>query len=461
VRHGTVLLLLTRVAAADPAPIEPADPSSEEPPVTARDVRGAPVPGEESGRVDHEPGEGVARKLGRAVLWVPRIPIVLALKGARGAFYLQDRYNVAEIADEFQTEDKKIAFFPSAFAETGFGLNVGIRASLTDLISEERISGRVGIGGRHRWIADLEVARRLGPVDVSLSGRREARDNDLFFGYGNTDVTSPEMPLDPLTADVGASARFRSRLLRGMATASIKLPQHFSLTATTAVVRRELAGTDTADSIDTLFDVSALPGFVTNTTYLHSELTVAWDTRRRASRWDGHGVRSAGGLVLGFADYQHGLAGEPDFVRYGMDLQRIVQLARGPRLLELRLYGEAVTGRRDEVPFTELPRLGGSNLLRGYVAGRFRDRLAAVGQVRYLWPALSWLAPSIFVDAGRVWASYDELSLRGLRVGFGGGIEVYGRGGLAMRAELATSIDGGVTGVLLFEPAFNTRMEHH
>lgn len=411
--------------------------------------------------MDHEPGEGVARKLGRAVLWVPRIPIVLALKGVRGAFYLQDRYNVAEIADEFQTEDKKIAFFPSAFAETGFGLNVGIRASLTDLISEERISGRVGIGGRHRWIADLEVARRLGPVDVSLSGRREARDNDLFFGYGNTDVTSPEMPLDPLTADVGASARFRSRLLRGMATASIKLPQHFSLTATTAVVRRELAGTDTADSIDTLFDVSALPGFVTNTTYLHSELTVAWDTRRRASRWDGHGVRSAGGLVLGFADYQHGLAGEPDFVRYGMDLQRIVRLARGPRLLELRLYGEAVTGRRDEVPFTELPRLGGSNLLRGYVAGRFRDRLAAVGQVRYLWPALSWLAPSIFVDAGRVWASYDELSLRGLRFGFGGGIEVYGRGGLAMRAELATSIDGGVTGVLLFEPAFNTRMEHH
>jgi len=411
--------------------------------------------------VDHEPGEGVARKLGRAVLWVPRVPIVLALKGVRGAFWLQDRYNVAEIADEFQTEDKKIAFFPSAFAETGFGLNVGIRASLTDLISEEQITGRVGIGGRDRWIADLGIARRFGPVDVSLSGRREARDNDLFFGYGNTDITTPEMPLDPLTADVGASARFRSRLNRGVVTASVKLPQNFALSATSAVVQREFDGTGTADSIDTLFDVGTLPGFLDNTTYLHSELTVAWDTRRRASRWDGHGIRSAGGLVLGFADYQHGLDEEPDFVRYGMDLQRIVRIARGPRLLEFRLYGEAVTGGRDEVPFTELPRLGGSNLLRGYVAGRFRDRLAAVGQVRYLWPALSWLAPSIFVDAGRVWASYDELSLRGMRVGFGGGIEVYGRGGLAMRAELASSIDGGVVGVLMFEPAFNARMEHH
>lgn len=456
--HLAVLLLLTRVAAADPAMAEPVDPPSE---ASAKEVRGAPIPGEESGRLDHEPGEGVARKLGRAILWVPRLPIVLAMKGVRGAFYLQDRYNVAEIADEFQTEDKKIAFFPSAFAETGFGLNVGIRASLTDLISKEQISGRVGIGGRDRWIAELGVSRRFGPVDVSVSGRREARDNDPFFGYGNTDLTTPEMPIDPLTAGVGAAAVFRSRLLRGVATASVKLPQHFTLSATTAVVQRELDGTAGATSIDAVFDVGALPGFLNTTSYLHNELTVAWDTRHRASRWDGHGIRSAGGLVLGFADYQHGLDEEPDFVRYGVDLQRIVRLARGPRLLEFRLYGEAVTGARDEVPFTELPRLGGSNLLRGYVAGRFRDRLAAVGQVRYLWPALSWLAPSIFVDAGRVWASYDDLSLRGMRVGFGGGIEVYGRGGLALRAELASSIDGGVVGVLMFEPAFNARMEHH
>lgn len=403
----------------------------------------------------------MARKLGRAALWVPRVPVLLTIRAIRGVFYLQDKLNVEEIAEEFQTPDKKIAFFPSAFAETGFGLNVGMRASLTDVFSKEQISGRVGIGGRHRFIADLGVARRFGPVDLSVFGRREARDNDLFFGYGNTDVTTPEMPLDPLTADVGAQAQFRSRLLRGVASASVKLPQHFTLAVTSAVVQRQFDGTGGATSIDALFDVSALPGFLNNTSYLHSELTVAWDTRRRASRWDGHGIRSAGGLVLGFADYQHGLHEEPDFIRYGVDLQRIVRLARGPRLLELRLYGEAVTGRRDEVPFTELPRLGGSNLLRGYVAGRFRDRLAAVGQVRYLWPALSWLAPSIFVDAGRVWASYDELSLRGMRVGFGGGIEVYGRGGLALRAELASSIDGGFFGVLMFEPASDSRMEHH
>jgi len=459
------MILLTGVAAAESdgaaSPSEVTEEPSQESPIGARDVRGAPAPGEESGRTDHEPGDSVARKLGRAVLWVPRIPFELVARPIGGLIYLQDRYSVAsEVADEFRTEDKKIAVYPTAFLETGFGLNVGGRATLSDVISKERFSGRVGFGGQYQWIANLSLSRRFGPVDVSLDGHREARNNDRFFGYGNVNLTTPADPIDPLTGNAGASARFRSRLLRGVARAAVQLPSNFSLVATSAVVHREFAPTDDYDSIDVLFDVMNLPGFMSDTTYLHDEITVAWDTRRRASKWDGHGVRSAGGLVLGFANHQHGLDNEPDFVRYGVDLQRAIRLAKGPRVLELRLYGEAVSGARDEVPFSELPRLGGANLLRGYQSGRFRDRIAAVGQVRYVWPALSWLAPSIFVDAGRVWASYDELTLRDLRVGFGGGLEVYGRAGLSTRAELATSIDGGIYGFLMFASVFDSRMEH-
>jgi hypothetical protein len=461
VRWFAVLLMLTGTAIAEPDAAEPREPSSPTEP-TARDVRGAPAPGQESGRTDHEQDdETVARKLARGLLFVPRVGFQAVAAPIGGAIYLQDRYSVSsKVTDSFQTEDKKLAVYPTAFAETGFGLNVGGRVKTTDLIAGETFSGRVGFGGQFRWIADLGLSRRFGPVGVALEGRREARDNDRFFGYGNADRGTPDMPMDPLNNEVAVSTRFRSRMLRGLARVSVDLPSNFSLVATSAVVRRTFDVTDDEDSIDQFFQVDQLPGFMTDTTYLHDELQLAWDSRRRASKWDAHGVRSSGSLLLGFADYEHGLTNEPDFLRYGVDLQRYFRLTEGPRVLELRFYGEAVTGARDEVPFSELPRLGGSNVLRGYESGRFRDRIAAVGQVRYLWSALAWLSPSLFVDTGRVWSGYDDLSLDGLRVGFGGGIETYSRAGLTMRAELATSIDGGIFAFLSFQPVFDSRMEH-
>lgn len=456
-RSLVALALLASTASADP---DPGDPPPE--PVSARDVRGAPEPGKESGRTDHEPEEGVARKLGRAVLWIPRLPFELVSRPVGALIYAQDRYSVAnKVADSFQTDDKRLAVYPTAFFETGFGLNVGGRVRTDNLIAGESFSGRVGFGGQFRWIADLALSRRWGPVAFGIAGRREARDNDRFFGYGNADLGSSPMLIDPLAGEVAVSTRFRSRMLRGLATARVDLPHHLSLTATSAIVRRTFDGTDDADSVDEVFDVAALPGFMTDTAYLHDELMIAWDTRRRASKWDAHGVRSGGGLVLGFADYQHGLDDEPDFVRYGVDLQRLFRLTEGPRVLELRFYGEAVTGARDEVSFSELPRLGGPSVLRGYESGRFRDRVAAVGQVRYLWSTLAWLAPSLFVDTGRVWSGFDDLSLANLRVGFGGGIEAYSRKGLSMRAEIASSIDGGLYAFLSFQPVFDSRMEHH
>jgi len=60
-----------------------------------------------------------------------------------------------------------------------------------------------------------------------------------------------------------------------------------------------------------------------------------------------------------------GSTGAADFWRYGIELQHNWRLARGPRVLTVRLRGTGVTGERDEVPFTELPALGGGSVLRG------------------------------------------------------------------------------------------------
>lgn len=455
------LLLLAALARVVHAAPTGGESDETEPPLSARDVRGAPAPGEESGRTDHAPGDSVARRLGRALLWLPKMAIELVVQPVRVAIYVQDRWGAGtKLRNSFVADGGRIAVFPTAFFETGFGLNAGARAILSDVIDGEHLSGRVAFGGQFRWIADLGISRWFGPARLSLDGRREHRDNEQFFGIGNSDEIAPSMRLDPFGVDAAAT-RFRTGFDRLRTRLRLRLPANLSATLTAAIVHRKASGTMNADSIDARFDTSALAGFTNHTLYLHDELELAWDTRGRASEWDAHGIRSGGHLVLGFAGYQHGLDGEPDLYRFGIDLQKYLRLTEGPRVLELRFYGEVVSGKREDIPFNELPRLGGPDLLRGYQTGRFRDKVATVAQVRYTWATLAWLAPSLFVDAGRVHPGLDEISFADLRVGFGGGIDMYSREGLVVRAELATSIDRGVLGFISLQPAFDARTERN
>ena len=64
-------------------------------------------------------------------------------------------------------------------------------------------------------------------------------------------------------------------------------------------------------------------------------------------------------------------------------------------------HGEGVTGGRDDVPFTELPALGGPTYLRGYDLDQFRDRIAAFGSVAYEWDLSQWFAARLFVAGAK------------------------------------------------------------
>ena len=104
-----------------------------------------------------------------------------------------------------------------------------------------------------------------------------------------------------------------------------------------------------------------------------------------------------------------------------------------------------------------MPRLGGADVLRGYSTDRFRDKVAAVAQVNYLWMLARYLGAVGFVDAGRVYSSVSTVTLDDMRVGFGGALEVYSDSGMMIRAQVATSIDGGVTGFVSLDPIFESR----
>lgn len=476
----TLCLVLPVVASAqssapstiDPTvrPPDPPEPPAEEKPISADDVRAAPKPGDEHGRLDEiDSGDSVARQIARGFLWIPRLPIMLVAQPVRGALYLQDRYYAAEVVGSlFYSDDKKIAVFPTVLFETGFGLNAGIRAQFRDILGEdERVKLRFGYGGRYRAVAalDIDTGKRIASaVSAGIDARYEARGEERFSGIGNNDlVSASEGPRDPIDDPFGVETRYRMSVLRLSPRLRFQLPANFAITGTAALIRKKYGNVEPSDiggsdrPIDEVYPTDQIPGFMAGTRFLYDEIEVAWDTRRPAHWLEPKGVRGTGGLALVYAARQEDLDEGPDFYRVGVDLQRYLRIGPGPRVLELRGYAELVTGDRDRVPFSELPRLGGVDVLRGYSTDRFRDRVAAVAQVNYLWMLSRYLAAVGFVDAGRVYSSVSDVTLDDMRVGFGGALEIYGDSGMLIRAQLASSIDGGVTAFISLDPIFESR----
>ncbi len=466
-----VRLLATLVAVSTASGLANADSEPAPPPLTAEDVRTAPRPGDEHGRLDPiDPGDGPWRRIGRTLLWIPRIPFEVVMQPIRGALYAQERYHLVQAAtDVLYNDDRTIGVYPTALIETGFGLNVGARAVFKELFGlHERIKLRAGFGGEFRRIAaiDLDTGKRIsGVISAGIDGRYELRDREHFYGYGNGNVNgglaTPAMPIDPTVDETAVATRFFMRVAKVSPRIKVHMPHHLTATVTGALISKEYGTTGTLGVGETpigdAFDLAHLPGFEDGTRFLYNELELAWDTRGRAWDYDPPGIRGTGSLLLAYGARQQGLTEGPRFYRAGIDLQRYVALTRGPRVLELRLWGEMVSGDRDEIPFTELPRIGGKTLLRGYPTDRFRDRVATVAQVGYLWALGYDLAMNVFVDAGRVHPSLHDLSVDNLRVGFGVALEAYSRRGMLVRAELASSVDGGLFGYISVEPVFDAR----
>lgn len=440
-----------------------------EEPVSAADVANAPRPGQEHGRLDSlAMRDSAERQFARGVLWIPRIPIEVVAQPVRGALYLGDRYDVvSRFLAWFTSDDRKVAFFPTAFFETGFGFNVGLRARFNEVLNQgERINLRFAFGGRWRRVFDVEIdkgVRHNERLQAAFLMRLESRDKERFFGYGNgdDDVPPPPMPVDPTMSDLAIGSRYQLDAIRLFAHGKMLMPSDMSLSLNGAFLRDNTEPTDPdptkpADEqpIDTYYNTADIPGFGIRNSF-YAELYAAWDTRRQADPFDAPAMRGTGGLIGFFGGRHFGGGDSIDFNRFGVDLQRFFRIAAGPRSFELRAWGEAVTGARDEVPFLELPKLGGERLLRGYDRDRFRDRIAAVGQASYLFALSRYLATSVFVDVGRVYSGFDDLTFKDMRFGFGAALELYSERTMVIRVEVAGSKDGDVFAYVAVDPAFD------
>lgn len=132
--------------------------------------------------------------------------------------------------------------------------------------------------------------------------------------------------------------------------------------------------------------------------------------------------------------YQPFLGSQFTFSKYLWDFRKYLPVTNG-QVLALQAWYSLVTG---DAPFQELALIGGSDIMRGYFEGRYRDRNAMVYQAEYRLPVHRKLGVVLFGGAGQVADQVSSFSLAGFR--YGGGIGFRYRltdDGLNIRLDLA------------------------
>ena len=443
-------------------PTEP-EPVAQPPKPTAKDVAGAPRPGDESGRLDRvDEGDGTGRVFARGVLFVPKVVAEIGFAPVRGALWADDRYQLEDLYYRtFYNSDRTIGIIPTASYTTGIGGGVGARFLDLDTFGEHEhttLEATTGLVYRESVLGKIDTGNRLGALRLELGGNFDRRPDDPFYGIGNGDLARVTAgPIDPLTSTTAFETFHRYQEERADVIADVAAISDLHLIATGSITDLKFARSTSGAPIDEVYSPADLVGFQNGVEHTYEELEVRWDDRRAANMWEPIDLHGTGTLARAFAGQIHRLDDGSDFWRYGGEVQEHIHLGNGPRVLSLRLYGEGVTGNIDDVPFTELPALGGDSYLRGYVYERFRDRVAAFGSVQYTWDLAHNADIYLFVDAGRVYDSLDALTLDHMRAGYGLGLEFHSDSGFLMEGSIASSIDGGIVLTASFNPIYNER----
>lgn len=399
----------------------------------------------------------------RALLRIPRLAIDASMRLVVLAARAEEEYAVIETVDDLMFNDARtFGIVPSAFYETGFKPSIGARIIHRDLFGEHeglKLRGLYAADEQQRYQLDVDSGDRFGKLRLHGNAAYEHNDSLRFYGLGTTELVARTRGIAPrpvFARDIATAARYAREVGSGAIGVSALLHPRVSLSVTAQLRRRDLSAGDYSDqrdfdataSVAEVFTESSLTGLGKAATDGYGELMLSWDGRRATRRGLPLDLASTGSSFSSWLGAQSALVdGDGTFARIGADARHYIDLARGDRVLMLRVRTSWAIGHLDEIPFPDLPSLGGPKLLRGYTSGRFHDRGSLLGTIEYRYPVQDNLASYVFVDTGRVLDNLYDISptgLRDFRVSWGAGLYLFSGGGLLLRGQLASSIDGGV-----------------
>lgn len=191
------------------------------------------------------------------------------------------------------------------------------------------------------------------------------------------------------------------------------------------------------NTLDVFTDATA-PGLSQQPSFLHSDVSVAADTRNSP----GHPTR--GGLYrVTAASYSDRDFGMYSFRRYEAEAAQFLPLIADKWVLALRAWEVfSDTSSGNTVPFYLLPSLGGKNTLRGYRDYRFHDRDMQVFNAESRWALFTHLDVAAFADAGKVAPDAGGLDFKHLRTSYGAGVRVHSRTATVARLDVGHSTEG-------------------
>lgn len=389
------------------------------------------VPADEARSLEEEPGvesEDVALLAPRAVLFVPSVVLGAVFWPLQKGLRAIERNHVIEhLEDIFYNDERTAAILPTVSIGSGFGLQVGARAFHEDLGGHGETGSAqalFGLSGQQVYILSFEAERVGGsPLWIETKTAYERHPSLRFWGVGTGDTRAlGGTDLNPRSAEVETD--YEHRRFRLINTAGVTLgPEDLELKlGARSRFKRHDFDRPVPDarigvrSLEDVYDTSLVPGYDFGATVMEAEGLVVFDTRdKRGATANGFYAEAFAGGALPFRDYE--------YARFGGELTGYIDLWRGDRVLVLRAALDAVEGQASEIPFVELPYLGGPNRLRGYPLYRFRDEKALFGTVEYHYPIHELLGGSLYVDVGEVAPRLEGLIREpDFKVGFGGGL---------------------------------------
>ena len=444
----------TPVPTTEPAPppapgVSPRDASGiaiDEPPTTAEKLKWIP----------------------RTLLFLPRWGLWVAAQPLRGAAWTYD-VTRDKLRGALFSADQVYGIYPVGSYSTDYGFAVGARFVHYNVFGQkEKLKLFADWGGEFRQGYGLKLSsgeRIAKRFTANLEAQSQRRPGDRFFGIGDSATLDapPDTPIDPMTSSVAVAARYREDISRVTTYLDTRIAGDLFFRVTGAWADRRFANSDVhGESITARYDTSRLVGFDRGTDNIYAEAELIYDSRRPTNAYTTQVMDATGWYLSAYTGRAKGLGDDTtDYIRYGGEVQRYLDLYKGSRVLALRAMLDGVTGtdgRTDgKISFVELPRLGGPDVMRGYPRDRFRDRIVAMVTAEYSWDLGNYFGGYTFCDAGRPMQDLGELRAAEadkVAVGCGLGIEMHTYSAFLLRGQLAASREGDVFFELALSPAF-------
>jgi hypothetical protein len=352
------------------------------------------------------------------------------------------------IADEYQIAERLNGeidgWYPRLGGMTrgsGFALGPGYRFHplggpvFVDLSAGLSIKGYQAADANVRWLQAFGQRVELWTdfryehfpqEDFYGMGLQSARDNETSYEFDSTDIT-----------------------VRGLVT-----PVPWLRFGTTVGYLRPAIGSGSdkgVPSIELLFDDLDAPGLAADTRYVHTTFFGEVDRR------DVPGNPSSGGVYrTSFGYWDDRELQSFDHRRFdALAVQHLPLAASAAHVLTGRIGTSYVNNEVGErVPFYFLAYVGGVDTIRSFDEFRFKDENALWLGAEYRWKFHRYASVVTFVDAGKVERNWQDLTLTGLKKGYGFGFRGHTRTQTLARLDFGFGGGEGFRAFLKLGPSF-------